>query len=387
MRRSQLGEYDGPAKEGADVFAPNVAGNEAGGIVKKLERLLSMTTLASCVFTLLAAGCGSVAESPGAATTGDGDLVVGLITKTEANPFFVAMAEGARQRAGELGVELRAYAGQRDGDWQSQARAVEELVEAEADGILITPSDPSALRGVVQAAREAGVLVIALDTPFEQEGEVDGTFATDNFSAGELIGRWARARLDAEGIEARIATLDGYATPVTVDVLRNQGFLQGYGIDVRDAGQMGDEDDPRVVGRGVTQGTEAGGRNVMKELMAMDPSINLVYAINEPTATGAYEALEEMGLAGEVLLVTIDGGCGGVRRVERGEFGATVMQYPLEMARLGLDAVAEYAETGRKPENTPGLDFHDTGAVLVTVRPVAGVPSIGVEQGLGECWG
>ncbi len=125
----------------------------------------------------------------------------------------------------------------------------------------------------------------------------------------------------------------------------------------------------------------------MKELMKVDPSINLVYAINEPAATGAYAALAEMGLAEDVLMVTIDGGCAGVRMVERGELGATVMQYPLEMARLGVEAVAEYAETGKKPENTPGLDFHDTGAVLVTEQPVAGVQSIGVEQGLGECWG
>ena len=261
------------------------------------------------------------------------------------------------------------------------------MVAAGAQGILIMPSDPAALSGAVQAARKAGVLVIALDTPFEREDAVDGTFATDNFRAGELIGRWARARLDAEGREARIATLDGYATPVTVDVLRDQGFLQGYGIDVRDVDKMGDEDDPRVVGRGVTQGAETGGRNAMKELMKVDPSINLVYAINEPAATGAYAALAEMGLAEDVLMVTIDGGCAGVRMVERGELGATVMRYPLEMARLGVEAVAEYAETGKKPENTPGLDFHDTGAVLVTEQPVAGVQSIGVEQGLGECWG
>ena len=365
------------------MCAHSVTGKE----LKQLDRLLSMMALASCVFALLVVGCGPGAGSPGEATPGSEDLVVGLITKTEANPFFVAMKEGASLRANELGVELHAYAGSRDGDWEGQARAVEELVAAGAKGILITPSDPSALGGSVQAAREASLLVIALDTPFEQEDAVDGTFATDNFRAGELIGRWARARLDSEGIEPRIATLDGYPVTVTVDVLRNQGFLQGFGIDVQDVGRMGDEEDSRVVGSGLTLGTEEGGRRAMEELMGMDPSINLVYAINEPAATGAYEALEELGLAEDVLIVTIDGGCAGVSRVERGEFGATVMQYPLEMARLGVAAVVEYAKTGQKPLNTPGLDFHDTGAVLVTRDPVAGIPSIDVQQGLRECWG
>ncbi|MXZ90894.1 MAG: sugar ABC transporter substrate-binding protein [Chloroflexi bacterium] len=304
--------------------------------------------------------------------------MVGLLTKTDGNPFFVAMEEAARQRVYELDVELRAYAGEGDGDWESQARAVAELVEDGADGILITPSDPAALEEAVRLAREAGTLVIALDTPFEEKDAVDGTFATDNFGAGELIGRWARARLEAEGKEANIATLDGYPKPVSVDVLRNQGFLKGYGIDVKDAGRMGDEEDARILGRGVTMGTEEGGRRVIKELIGQYPSINLAYAINEPAATGAYAALAELGLAEDVLIVTIDGGCAGVRRVAAGEFGATVMQYPLEMARLGVEAVAE---------NTPGLDFHDTGAVLVAGEPVAGVPSIGVAEGLRECWG
>ncbi len=344
-----------------------------------------MSVLAGCVCLLLAAGCDN-----GGVSRNEGEVMVGLITKTGGNPFFVAVEEGARQRANELGVELRAYAGEHDGDWESQARAMAELVEDGAAGILITPSDPAALADAVQEAREAGALVIALDTPFEQGDAVDGTFATDNFKAGELIGRWARARLEAEGRdarEARIATLDGYPTPVSVDVLRNQGFLMGYGIDVKDAGKIGDEDDPRILGRGVTRGTEEGGRNAMEELIGQYPSMNLVYAINEPAATGAYAALAELGLAEDVLIVTIDGGCDGVRRVAAGEFGATVMQYPLEMARLGVEAVAEHARTGDKPENTPRLDFHDTGAVLVTGEPVAGVPSIGVAEGLRECWG
>ena len=216
---------------------------------------------------------------------------------------------------------------------------------------------------------------------------MDGTFATDNFRAGELIGRWARARLEAEGREARTATPDGYPTPVSVDLLRNQGFLKGYGIDVKDAGRIGDEDDARIVGRGATRGTEEGGRRAMEALIGKHPSVNLVYAINEPVATGAYVALSELGLADDVLIVTMDGGCAGVRRVAAGEFGATVMQYPLEMARPGVEAEAEHARTGDKPENTPGLDFHDTGAALETGAPVAGVPSIGVAEGLRGCWG
>ncbi len=314
-------------------------------------------------------------------------MIVGLITKTEDNPFFVTMREGASKRAGELGVELRTFAGRFDGDADTQVRAIDRLLDAGATGILIAPSDPGTLLDAVARARRAGVLVIALDTPFDPANAVDGTFATDNFRAGELIGLWARAAMGASAEDARIATLDGSGTQVTVEVLRNQGFLKGFGIDVKDPGRMYDEDDPRILGSAATMGTVEGGRSAMARLMRDDPAINVVYAINEPAAAGAHAALRGSGVADEVLIVTIDGGCDGVRSVAAGEVGATAMQYPLRMASLGIEAVVEYERTGGRPENTPGLDFHDTGATLVTDEPVAGIPSIGTDRSLSECWG
>ena len=134
-----------------------------GEQLAKANRWAGIAALASCVFTPLAAGCGD-----GGVSTDADRVTVGLITKTDGNPFFVAMAEGARQRAYELDVEPRVNAGEHDGDWESQARAVAELAEDGAHGILITPSDPMALGDAVREAREAGALVIALDTPFEQ---------------------------------------------------------------------------------------------------------------------------------------------------------------------------------------------------------------------------
>ncbi len=345
-------------------------------------RVPSLVAVLFCLAVVILAGCaqesGSNESEP---------VLVGLITKTEGNPFFVTMAEAALQRAEELDVELRTYSGAYDGDAQAQIAAIEELVAAGAKGILITPSDPLALEPAVAQARAEGLLVIALDTPFDPPDTVDATFATDNFRAGELIGLWARQRLGPLAARTRIVTLDGYEMPVTVDVMRNQGFLHGFGIDIKDPGRKYDEDDPRIAGSALTMGSEAGGRSAMERLMRMDPSIRLVYAINEPAAAGAYTALRSMGLEREVLIVTIDGACSGVRRVASGELGATAMQYPVRMASLGVEAVVEYVRTGQKPQAPTGLDFHDTGVALVSAEPVAGVPSIDAEQGLTECWG
>ena len=345
-------------------------------------RMPILVAVLFCLAVVILAGCAQ--ES---ASTEADPVIVGLITKTEGNPFFVTMAEAALERAEELGVELRAYSGAYDGDTQAQIEAIEELVAAGAKGILITPSDPLALEAAVAQARSEGLLVIALDTPFDPPDTVDATFATDNFRAGELVGIWAREKLGPLAARTRIATLDGYETPVTVDVMRNQGFLHGFGIDIKDPERKYDEDDPRIAGSALTMGAEAGGRSAMERLMRMDPSIRLVYAINEPAAAGAYAALRSMGLEREVLIVTIDGACSGVSRVAAGEFGATAMQFPVHMASLGVEAVVEFVRTGQKPQPPTGRDFHDTGVALVSAEPVAGVPSIDAEQGMTECWG
>ena len=121
------------------------------------------------------------------APSGEG-VIIGLITKTESNPFFVKMREGAQAKADELGVELRSFAGEFDGDNDAQVTAIEDLISAGAAGFMITPSDTVAIVPTIEEAREAGLVVIALDTPLDPIDAADATFATDNFRAGELIG-------------------------------------------------------------------------------------------------------------------------------------------------------------------------------------------------------
>lgn len=339
--------------------------------------------LKSTAFALLAGGVASFA-APAAAQDGASAC---LITKTDINPFFVKMKEGATAKAEELGIELSTYAGRVDGDHETQQQAMESCIAAGVDGILITPSDTKAIVPITRAAREAGILVISLDTPMEPIDAADATFATDNFEAGRLIGAWAKAKLGDEAQNARVAFLDLNESQPSVGVLRDQGFMTGFGIDTADPDQWGDEDDPRIVGHEATNGNEEGGLRAMENLLQVDPNLNVVYTINEPSAAGAYEALNAFGKADDVLIVSIDGGCPGVENVAEGIIGATAQQYPLLMASMGIEAIARFAEDGTVPEPSEGLDFFNTGVNLVTDDPAEGVPSISVEEGLDRCWG
>ena len=315
------------------------------------------------------------------------DVSACLITKTDTNPFFVKMKEGAEAKAAELGITLKSYAGKVDGDHDSQVAAVESCVADGAKGILIAASDTKAIVGPLAKASEAGLLVIALDTPVDPADAADATFATHNLEAGRLIGAWAAATMGDNAANAKIGFLDLTPSQPTVDVLRDQGFMIGFGIDPKDANVIGDEDDPRIVGHDVTNGNEEGGRKAMENLLQKDPGINVIHTINEPAAVGAYQALKAVGLESQVLIVSVDGGCPGVAAVKDGQIGATSQQYPLLMASLGVEAIAKFAADGTKPEPTPGKSFFDTGVALVTDKPAAGVDSIDTAKGTELCWG
>ncbi|WP_337267955.1 sugar ABC transporter substrate-binding protein [Oryzifoliimicrobium ureilyticus] len=310
-----------------------------------------------------------------------------LITKTDSNPFFQKMKEGATAKAKELGVDLKAYAGKIDGDSESQVAAIETCIADGAKGILLAASDTAGIVSQVKKARDAGILVIALDTPLQPIDAADMTFATDNLLAGKLIGQWAKETLGDKVNDARVAFLDLTPSQPSVDVLRDQGFMMGFGIDPKDPNKIGDEDDKRIVGHDVTNGNEEGGRTAMENLLQKDPTINVVHTINEPAAAGAYEALKAVGREKDVLIVSVDGGCPGVKNVAEGVIGATSQQYPLQMAALGIEAIKKFADTGEKPKPTEGKNFFDTGVTLVTDKPVSGVKSIDTKEGLKKCWG
>ncbi len=312
-------------------------------------------------------------------TDGEDEIIVGLITKTETNPFFVKMKEGAQAKADELGVTLLTAAGTFDGDNESQVTAIENMVNAGAQGILITPSDTRAIVPAIERAREAGVIVIALDTPTDPQDATDALFATDNFQAGFLIGQYAKAAMGDTPMV--IATLD-LPPGISVGTLRHNGFMAGAGLADVDASAADYATSPEVVCSQDSKGDQTLGQTAMENCLTANPDINVVYTINEPAAFGAYTAIQNAGLEDQILIVSVDGGCPGVQGVVDGQIAATSQQYPLRMASLGVEAVVGYAQTGSGPTG-----YTDTGVTLITDNPVDGVESEDTEFGLANCWG
>lgn len=307
------------------------------------------------------------------------DPAIGLITKTENNPFFVKMREGAEAAAMTEGIRLLTGAGKNDGDNAGQVTAMENMIAAGAKVILITVSDAKAIVPAISKARANGVLVIALDSPTDPTTATDALFATDNYQAGTLIGQYAKAAL--AGKAAKIATLD-LLPGHPVGAQRHNGFLKGFGLAAPDASDNTLGQPPEVVCMADSQGDQMKGRTAMENCLQRNSDINVVYTVNELTAAGARMALQAAGKDTSVIVVSVDGSCQGVRDIEAGVITATAQQYPIRMAEMGVAAGAAFIKTGLKPSG-----YTDTGVRLIAAHAIPGVESSDVKTGMELCYG
>ncbi|HEY2206433.1 MAG TPA: substrate-binding domain-containing protein [Pseudonocardia sp.] len=321
----------------------------------------------------MASGCSSQRTDTGGGGGGGantGPVKVGLVTKTDTNPYFVTLREAAQQAAQQQGAQLIALAGKFDGDNEGQVAAIENLTQQGVKGILITPSNSTGVLGAIKAARDRGITVIALDTETDPKDAVDATWATDNFAAGQKQGAYVKAALN--NAPPKVIMLDG--TPgSSVDTQRHGGFLKGFGIA---------DGSPEIIGTAATNGDQNKAQQDMENLLQRSADVNAVYTLNEPNARGAYAALNARGLTGKVVVGSIDGGCQAMQDLKAGHYAATVMQFPKKMASDGVTAVVDFAKNGTRPSG-----FHDTGSELITDKPLPGLESKDTGWGQQNCWG
>jgi fructose transport system substrate-binding protein len=350
--------------------------------------------VAAAVLALAACSSGGGSGSGGGGGSG-GKIQVALILKEFTNPYWISMEKTAKAEAAKLGVSLQVSAGNSDDDTSSQITQIDDAISAGDKGIIISLNG-DAVNSALNQAKQQGLIVVAVDTPPIPASTANVTYATDNTQAGLLDGKWEASKL--AGKSADIAMLDDLSNQViTVDVDRDHGFLEGMGIPVGNKNVNGQEPKSGHYSGGkggtykiscqlATEGAQTGGQSAMETCLSKDSGINVVYAINEPSAEGAAKALKTAGKTG-VSIVTIDGGCSNLPFVANGEIGATAGQFPGKMALDGVQAIAQFAKTGKKPTNQAGQDFYNTGTQLYTDSPQSGVASITAAAAKSKCWG
>jgi fructose transport system substrate-binding protein len=333
-----------------------------GAVARLMARVIPVVVLAGA----LPLSQPARASSP--RTHAQAKIIIGFIVKTLTNPYFVAMQPVAQAEANKLGVKLVYEAGNYDGDNNTQTSEIDNLITQGAKAIVLIPNLSSGIVPAVRRATAHHIAVLALDTATDPASAVTSFIATDNYKAGLLNGMWAHKAMGST--KPVIALLEG--TPgSSVNTDRMGGFLNGYGMNTK----------KYVVGDQITNGDQAKAQTAMENILTAHPNINLVWTINEPAALGAATAIKSHGMAGKIRIVSMDGGCRGIKAVQAGTINTDVMQFPRKMAQLGVDYGYQAAQGKKIPVKI------DTGEILVTKQSMAGVPNKTISFGLANCWG
>ena len=300
--------------------------------MKRSVRVLASIS-AVAALSLFAAGCSSSTEE--AATE---DISIAFVMGAEADPFFQAMKVGAEEEAAAQGVELIWQGDPQNYSAETQIPIVDNVLAQNPTGLVLIPTDPTALQASVDKAVAAGIAVANVDTHVNDLSKVVTFITGDNKDGG------AKA---ADALAAKIGYTDGKKYEVvigltsataTTNVARLEGFKAQVaakypGIEVKDVAYS--ESNP-----------EKAASNVNNWLTKF-PDLAGIFAIDGTNASGAAAALEAKGLVGKVALVGYDAYPDNVAKIKSGIFTALIAQDPAAEARLAIKTLVEFIKTGK----------------------------------------
>lgn len=309
---------------------------------------------------LVASACG---DDDGAEDGGEEQLDIVLIQGVAGDEFYITMDCGAAAAAEELGVNYSVQ-GPSEFDPTEQIPIVEAVTAQQPDAILIAPTERTALAGPLQAAQDAGITVVLVDTIVDDPNIGISRIATDNVEGGRVAGEALVELIGGEGTVFVNTTQPGVSTVEE----RVQGFeevIEGEpGIEYLGA-EFNNDDATRAA-------------EITSAVLAGNPDLAGIFATNLFSAEGAATALREAGAQEQVQLVGFDASPGQVGQLEEGLVQALVAQNPREIGVQGVQtAVASLR----------GEDFEEqiTTPLTVVTQENLDDPAVRDTLYLGEC--
>ncbi len=214
---------------------------------------------------------------------------LGISMGSLGNPYFVTLADGAAARAKELNPAVKVTSVSADYDLSKQFSQIDNFISSKVDLILLNAVDPSAMASAIKKARDAGIVVVAVDV--DAKG-VNATVQTDNVEAGKLACQFLVDKLAGKG---NVIIQNGpQVTAVTDRVKGCKAALAG----APDIKVLSDDQDGK--------GSREGGLNVMQGYLTRFPKIDGLFAINDPQAIGSDLAAKQLKRSG-IIITSVDG--------------------------------------------------------------------------------
>jgi ribose transport system substrate-binding protein len=285
---------------------------------------------------LTLAGC-AAAETETTEPTTEDEITIAFVMGAESDPFFQAMKLGAEEEAAAQGVKLIWQGDPANYSAETQIPIVDSVLALSPDGLVLIPTDPTALQASVAKAVAAGIIVANVDTRVEDLTDVLTFITGDNADGG------AKA---ADAIAAKIGYEDGKKYEVVIGLTSptattNVGRLDGFTAQVA-AKYPGIE----IVDVAYSEANPEKAATNVNNWLTKYPNLSGIFAIDGTNASGAAAALEAKGLVGKVALVGYDAYPDNVAKIGTGIFTALIAQDPAAEARLAIKAIVEFIRNG-----------------------------------------
>ncbi|WP_308908851.1 ABC transporter substrate-binding protein [Pseudomonas canadensis] len=214
---------------------------------------------------------------------------LGISMGSLGNPYFVTLADGATARAKELNPSVKVTSVSADYDLSKQFSQIDNFISSKVDLILINAVDPSAMASAIKKARDAGIVVVAVDV--DAKG-VNATVQTDNVEAGKLACQYLVDKLSGKG---NVIIQNGPQVTAVTDRVKGCKAALAAAPDIK---VLSDDQDGK--------GSREGGLNVMQGYLTRFPKIDGLFAINDPQAIGSDLAAKQLKRSG-IIITSVDG--------------------------------------------------------------------------------
>jgi len=293
--------------------------------------LTHLVNLLACCAGLLFAATGCKPSAPATSADAPKSPRVAVVVSTLNNPWFVVLAETARDRARELGYDATIFDSQND--TAKEAAHFDNLIAGGYAAVLFNPTDADGSVANVLKAKQAGVPVFCIDREINSTDAATAQMLSDNYSGCVELGQYFVKTVGQQGNYAELLGLVGDNNTWN----RSKGFhsvVDRYPGLKMVAQQSADFDRTKAL-------------EVMESILQKNPDIVAVFCGNDAMAMGAYQALVGAGRADAIKVFGFDGADDVVKLIAEGKIAATGMQFPKVMAQKAAEFADEYIK-GRR---------------------------------------
>ena len=260
------------------------------------------------------------------------EYVIGYAPATLNNAFWLAVKDGVEQAIEESGANVKLVDIDANGDQSVMNDGISNLISSGIDALLCAPADSTAVASALTELKDAGVPVINFDTPVEDPNMVETIIASDNTNAGYVVGKDVGEKIE-DG--AKILVL--HSPRASACVQRYDGFIKA----LDESGKKYE-----IVNVLDGEGDQETSLGLVSDALVADPDLSVIFAVNDPSAMGAVNAIQQANVAleNEIMVYGVDGNPDAKKMIKAGTMEGTGSQSPetlgYESMMSALDVLA-----------------------------------------------